>query len=100
VWPASTDPCFHLAAVEVPGGALERKQAYEALLQEGIHTQVHYIPVYWHPYYREKYGYETGKCPNAEAYYSRCLSLPLYESLSDGEVRYVIETLASFLRKR
>jgi len=92
-WPVSTDPCFHLAAIELPGGSAERKRIYEHLVANSIHPQVHYIPVYWQPYYREKYGYSLGKCPNAEAYYSRCLSLPLYEELSDSDLEYVIMCL-------
>ncbi|MEY4669660.1 MAG: UDP-4-amino-4,6-dideoxy-N-acetyl-beta-L-altrosamine transaminase [Pseudomonadota bacterium] len=93
VCPADTDPCFHLAAVELPGGASDRKRIYEHLVARGVQPQVHYIPVYWHPYYRQKYGYAPGKCPHAEEYYARCLSLPLYEGLSDTEVAYVIDTL-------
>lgn len=90
-WPINTDPCFHLAAVELPVGGAGRRAIYDHLIAAGIHPQVHYIPVYLHPYYRKKYGYEAGKCEYAESYYSRCLSLPLYESLSDKEVGYVIE---------
>jgi UDP-4-amino-4,6-dideoxy-N-acetyl-beta-L-altrosamine transaminase len=92
-WPVDSDPCFHLAAVELPGGSIQRREVYDYLVSHAVHPQVHYIPVYWHPYYQKRYGYELGKCPNAEAYYSRCLSLPLYESLSDQEVDYVIKTV-------
>jgi UDP-4-amino-4,6-dideoxy-N-acetyl-beta-L-altrosamine transaminase len=91
VWPIDSDPCFHLATVELPGGARGRKEVYDYLVSRMIHPQVHYIPVYWHPYYARRYGYERGKCPAAESYYSRCLSLPLYESLSDAEVAHVIK---------
>jgi dTDP-4-amino-4,6-dideoxygalactose transaminase len=71
---------------------------YDYLLFKMVHPQVHYIPVYWHPYYQKRYGYERGKCPSAESYYSRCLSLPLYESLSDEEVDYVIEVVTEAIQ--
>lgn len=96
-WPFGSDPCFHLAVVELPGGSLQRKQIYEYLVSRMVNPQVHYIPVYWHPYYQRRYGYERGMCCNAESYYSRCLSLPLYESLSDSEVDYVISALQDAL---
>lgn len=57
-WPVSSDPCFHLAAIELPGQALQRKAVYDYLVSKMIHPQVHYIPVYWHPYYQQRYGYE------------------------------------------
>jgi len=97
-WPIDSDPCFHLAAVELPGGSPQRKAIYDYLVKKMVHPQVHYIPVYWHPYYQRRYGYERGKCPSAESYYSRCLSLPLYESLSDREVDYVIGTVVDAVR--
>ena len=50
---------------------------------------MHYIPVYWHPYY-EKLGYKKGICPNAEKLYNEMISLPLYYSLTDKDVDDVI----------
>ena len=63
----------------------------------GISTQVHYIPIYFQPYYAEKYNYRKGKCPNAELYYSRCLSLPLFPAMSDAQVAAVVDGVISFL---
>ena len=63
------------------------------LRQRGVGTQVHYIPVHLQPYYRKRHGYGPGKCPVAEAYYERCLSLPLYPALSDAEVQQVISAI-------
>ncbi len=97
-WPVDSDPCFHLAAIELPGGAAQRKALYEYLISKLIYPQVHYIPVYWHPYYQQRYGYQRGKCRSAEAYYSNCLSLPLYEALSEEEVDYVIAILTEALQ--
>lgn len=68
---------------------IDRKQFFEAMTAENICCNVHYIPVYYHPYY-EKLGYEKGLCPNAEKLYSEIMSLPLYYSLTDQDVEDVI----------
>jgi UDP-4-amino-4,6-dideoxy-N-acetyl-beta-L-altrosamine transaminase len=65
-----------------------KKEIAIALKEKGIGTQVHYVPVYQHPFYREL-GYENGLCPVAEDFYQRELSIPLYPAMSDDEVRYV-----------
>lgn len=78
-----------------------RREFFDALYAENIHCQVHYIPVYWLPYY-EKIGYKKGLCPNAETYYGECMSLPLYYSLSDKDVDDVIHAvnkLIAYYRK-
>lgn len=69
-----------------------RRQFFDALRAEGIYSQVHYLPVYWHSYY-EKLGYPKGLCPNAEKYYSEVMSLPLYYSLTDQDVADVIHAV-------
>lgn len=70
----------------------DRRQFFDALWAENIHSQVHYLPVYWHSYY-EKLGYGKGLCPNAEAYYNEVMSLPLYYSMTDGDVEDVIHAV-------
>ena len=60
------------------------------LREQGVGTQVLYIPVYLQPWYRETYGYQAGKCPNAEAYYAKALSLPMYPSMTDDDIDQVI----------
>ena len=66
-----------------------RREFFDALRAENIYAQVHYIPVYWHSHY-EALGYPKGLCPNAEDYYSRVMSLPLYYRLTDQDVEDVI----------
>lgn len=69
-----------------------RREFFDALAAENIRSQVHYIPVYYHPYY-EKLGYQKGLCPNAENYYEEAMSLPLYYTLSDKDVNDVIKAV-------
>jgi dTDP-4-amino-4,6-dideoxygalactose transaminase len=66
-----------------------------ALRAGGIGTQVHYIPVYRQPYYRGRYGELT--LAGAEAYYARCLSIPLFPSMSDREVEHVANALRELM---
>lgn len=85
---------WHLYVVQVPPG--KRREIYEKLQEAGIHVNVHYIPVYQHPYY-QNHGYAEVHCQNAEALYERILSLPLYYSLTDEEQDYVIDTVKKSL---
>lgn len=70
----------------------DRKQIFDALAAENICCNVHYIPVYYHPYY-EKLGYHRGLCPNAEKLYEEILSLPLYYAMTDEDVEDVIHAV-------
>ena len=63
------------------------------LKERGIQTQVHYIPVYLHSYYRRHFGTKIGDCPNAEEYYRRCLSIPLHPGMTSEEVDRVTEAI-------
>lgn len=73
-----------------------RKKVFDAMRQKNIGVNVHYIPVYKHPYYQE-HGYETVCCKNAEQYYDRAISLPIYPLLTDSEQDYVIQCLLGSL---
>ena len=86
---------WHLYAVQIDfaGIGKSRAQVMKELLERGVGTQVHYIPVHLQTYYRDKYGYAPGKCPNAEIFYGRCLSLPLFPSMSDSDVAQVIDAV-------
>lgn len=90
-------PAWHLYVVRIDFDRLgvDRAALMHALRARGIGTQVHYIPVPWQPYYRERYG-ETD-LPGASAYYRRALSLPLFPGMMEGDVAQVVETLASIV---
>lgn len=78
-----------------------RREFYDAMAAENICCNVHYIPVYRHPYY-EKLGYPKGLCPVAEKVYEGILSLPLYYSLTDKDAEDVIsavEKLVDYYRR-
>jgi len=90
-------PAWHLYSVLIDFDAspLSRGQLVRALEARGIRTQVHYIPVHGHPYYRDRYG--AISLPGAEAYYRRTLSLPLFVGMDEDDVDYVVETLGALL---
>lgn len=84
---------YHLYVIQTE----KRKDLYEFLRKKQIFCQVHYIPVHLMPYYR-KLGWKKGDMPVAEAYYERCLSLPMYPTLSDSDLEYVIDSIKEFYR--
>lgn len=93
----------HLYIIRLKSESLkaDRNQIYMALSRENIGLQVHYIPVYYHPYYR-LLGYKKGLCPIAEKLYEEIITIPLYYSMTDDDVDSVIEAVSkviSFYRK-
>src|SRR5258708_1313591 len=95
--PAWSDPVLHLMCVliDFEAAGVTRREVVERLRERGVGTQVHYIPVHRQPYYRARYG--ELDLPGAEAWYERCLSLPLYPGMADGDVGRVVEALKAVL---
>lgn len=89
---SDTESGWHLYIVQVK--KCDRRQVFENMREKGIGVNVHYIPVYMHPYYQE-HGYENVHCANAEEIYSHIISLPLYPGLTSEQQDYVIDTLKS-----
>lgn len=98
--PDYVNPSWHLYVIQLNLEKLSvtRKKVFDELRKNGLGVQVHYIPVYFHPYY-QKLGYKKGLCPNAEWLYDRIISLPLYPKMTDKEVDYVIETVKNVVNK-
>jgi dTDP-4-amino-4,6-dideoxygalactose transaminase len=88
---------YHLLVAQLRGGAERRRKVFEALQARGIRPQVHYIPVHLQPYYQKTYGLRTGQYPYAEAYYTGCISLPLFPAMADGDVDRVARALHEVL---
>ena len=86
---------WHLYTLEIDfeGLRVTRSEFMARLKARGIGSQVLYIPVHLQPWYRRTYGYGEGKCPVAEAFYKRALSLPLYAAMGDAEVEQVISVV-------
>lgn len=88
---------WHLYVIRLKDAG-KRKEVFDRLQKMGISAQVHYIPVYFHPYYR-RIGYDKISCPNAEKFYRSAVSIPLYPAIRKSELRYVIDTLKEALEK-
>ncbi|MGB0879287.1 MAG: UDP-4-amino-4,6-dideoxy-N-acetyl-beta-L-altrosamine transaminase [Polaribacter sp.] len=84
----------HLFVIEVKN----RKKLYNYLRENNIFAQIHYIPIHTLPYYQE-IGYGSADLSNAENYYKKCLSLPMFPSLKDEEVAFVIEKVLQFVKE-
>jgi dTDP-4-amino-4,6-dideoxygalactose transaminase len=89
--PEGTYNAHHLFIIEVE----HRKKLYDFLHSKGILAQIHYVPVHTMPYYKN-IGYEGSDLINAENYYANCISLPMYPSLTDAELTYVISIINNF----
>ena len=85
---------YHLYVIQLKDKET-RLNLFNHLKEKEIFCQVHYIPVYLHPYY-QKLGYKKGLCPKAEEFYNRILSIPMYPSLTEQEQKQVIENISGF----
>ncbi|MGB0959449.1 MAG: UDP-4-amino-4,6-dideoxy-N-acetyl-beta-L-altrosamine transaminase [Halocynthiibacter sp.] len=85
---------FHLYVIRVD--ATRRKAIYDSLRAADLGVNVHYIPVHLQPYYQNP-GFKQGDFPNAETYYSRAISIPLYPDMTDADQDYVIQSLTTAL---
>ncbi|MDI3477376.1 MAG: hypothetical protein PWQ59_901 [Thermoanaerobacterium sp.] len=89
-----TNSSWHIYVLQLRLEKLKvgRREVYEALLKENIGVNVHYIPVYYHPYY-QRLGYKKGLCPNAEHLYERIITLPLFPKMTEEDINDVIEAV-------
>jgi perosamine synthetase len=85
-------PAWHLYPIrlELEKLTTDRAEIFRALRAENIGVNVHYIPVHYHPYYRERFGSRTGEFPVAEDAYERLISLPMFHSMTNADVDDVI----------
>jgi UDP-4-amino-4,6-dideoxy-N-acetyl-beta-L-altrosamine transaminase len=88
---------YHLYIIRVKD-AKTRLALFNHLKNNGILCQVHYIPVYWHPYYKNL-GYKKGICPKAEKFYEQIISIPIFPSLKPSEQEKIIHVINSFFLK-
>lgn len=87
---STREHAYHLFVIQTS----RRKELYEYLRTNNIFTQVHYIPIHTQPYYENRYGKQSFKV--AETYYSKALSLPMYHSMSDEDLNFVVKSIREF----
>jgi len=82
---------YHLYVIQTD----DRKGLYDYLHANDVLAQVHYVPAHLMPYYKQ-FGWKRGDLPVAEKYYERCLSLPMYPTLTEEEQSFVIEKILEY----
>ncbi len=78
-----------------------RREFFDAMSAENVQCQIHYVPVYWFPYY-EHLGYKKGLCPKAEEVYKGIMSIPLYPKMTDRDVEdtvHAVKKVCSYYAK-
>jgi UDP-4-amino-4,6-dideoxy-N-acetyl-beta-L-altrosamine transaminase len=90
---ANSGHAYHLYILQVEN----RLGLYNYLHTKQIIAQIHYIPSHLMPYYK-KLGWKEGDFPDAEAYYGKCISIPMYPTLTEEQQLYVIDTIKSFYK--
>jgi len=89
---------FHLYPVRIPGKDGKRKKVFDSLRKAEIIVNVHYIPVHTQPHFRQ-FGFKDGDFPETERYYREAISLPMFPSMADESVDYVIRQLSLILER-
>ena len=79
---------WHIFVIKV--NPEQRSQIFQSLIEKGLGVNLHYIPVYLHPYY-QRLGYQKGLCPEAEALFESIITLPLFPKMTESEIAYVID---------
>ncbi|MGS2778866.1 UDP-4-amino-4,6-dideoxy-N-acetyl-beta-L-altrosamine transaminase [Robertmurraya sp. GLU-23] len=94
-----TESGWHLYILQLDKSIIKKskKKIFEELRALNIGVHVHYIPVYWHPFY-QNLGYKKGLCPKAENWYEQALTLPIFPGMTDSDVQDVICAVQEVLR--
>ena len=89
-----SDTCRHLYIIQLKLDKLTctRREFFDAMSAENVQCQIHYVPVYWFPFYQHM-GYKKGLCPCAEEVYKGIMSIPLYPKMTDQDVADVIHAV-------
>lgn len=90
---------FHLYVIRLNLSMAKNihKDIFESLRKDNILVNLHYIPVYLHPYYKNNLGFKSGHCPEAEKYYSEAISIPIFPTLSNNDQLIVVNALKKYL---
>lgn len=91
---SDTYSALHLFIIRVKKNkkGITHRQLFEKLRNAGILVNLHYIPIYRHPFY-ESIGYDKNNFPNAEEYYSEAISLPIYTTLTENDQMFVVNSI-------
>ncbi len=83
--------------IRIESLTIDRDRFIRDLIEEGIGSSVHFIPLHYHPCFRDRLGYHEGSFPETEQYFERAISLPIYPSMADDDARDVISAVAKLV---
>lgn len=93
--PADNYSSYHLFVARFIGKGSAHKKLHRWLRASNIECNIHYIPIYLHPFFRSM-GFTKGYNPSAEIYYSQAVTLPLFNSMTDDQLSYIVDQLITF----
>ena len=98
----SIDHAYHLYPLQIDFDrlSLSKTEFFEKMKKVGINLQVHYIPIHLQPFYKRNYGFKSGDYPIAETFYKRAVSIPMYPSLTDKDVKKIVKSITSFTNSK
>lgn len=93
---------YHLYPLQIKFNNLKitKQSLFKKMLKEKINLQVHYIPLHMQPYYMKNFNFKVGSFPSAEKFYKQEVSLPIYYSLENNEVKKVIKYIKKYCIKK
>ncbi|MFA5097241.1 MAG: UDP-4-amino-4,6-dideoxy-N-acetyl-beta-L-altrosamine transaminase [Candidatus Margulisiibacteriota bacterium] len=93
------DPSYHIYVIRNDSAktGVTRRALFDMLRKNNILVNVHYLPVYMHPYY-QKSGYKNTSCKHAENYYGEAITLPLFPKMKKRDTDKVIKVLISAVK--
>ena len=99
---SSIKHAYHLFPIQVDFDSvgISKERFFSKFREHSVSLQVHYTPIHLQPYYRKRYGFTPGDFPNAEDYYSRTVTLPLYPGLEDPDVYRICDLIVETIRGR
>ncbi len=93
------ESAWHLYPIRLKSGFIDRKpEIFKKLREKSLGVQVHYIPVYLQPYYKGL-GYSEGTCPEAETFYKKEISLPIYNGITEDDIKYVVDAVSDIFKE-
>jgi perosamine synthetase len=88
---------YHIYVIKLKNN--NRDEVFKKLKESNITCNVHYLPIYLHPYYKN-IGYREGLCPISEDVYKKILTLPIFPMLKDNEIEYICNTLINIISNK
>jgi dTDP-4-amino-4,6-dideoxygalactose transaminase len=95
---SEVDTNWYIYVIRLRDSAAPRNQVIERLKARAIGTAVHYLPVHYHPYFREHFGFRRGDYPVTETEFERLISIPLFPLMKDSDVERVVEAVRESVR--